>query len=187
MELFGQQDRAIEGHPGHHLRMGELSWFSARFPYALIRLPPDCFKMFEQQNEDAEMNLGVTAHTVLGVEEAVQYLSVDIELHLRGSCIADAHGAGVLIAREPHCLPLLKLPLATQPVHDLDLLRTAGQRAQQPVLPCHSFVVVASIDKRQQGEGGIAQPAIAVIPVAHTADDSGRDVVTAATTPPVGR
>ena len=48
------------------------------------------------------------------------------------------------------------------------------------------LVVIAGVHQRQQRERGVAQPAVAIVPVAHAADASGSDVVGAATMPPVG-
>jgi hypothetical protein len=38
----------------------------------------------------------------------------------------------------------------------------------------------------QEGEGGVAEPAVTIIPVPHPPNHSGSDVVGAATIPPVG-
>ena len=88
----------------------------------------------------------------------------------RGGGVADAHGARIFVAGEPVDLPLDELTLAFEAVHDLDLVGTAGEGAQEPVLPGDGFVEIAGVGQGEQGEGGVAQPAIAVVPVAHAAD-----------------
>src|SRR5207249_5718081 len=47
-ELFDPFDRAVESHPGHDFRKGEVSWLAARLPHALIRLLPDRLEVLEQ-------------------------------------------------------------------------------------------------------------------------------------------
>jgi hypothetical protein len=54
-------------------------------------------------------------------------------------------------------------------VHDLQLIRTAGDSAQQPVPPFPRLVIIAGAPERQQRERGVPQPPVPVIPVAHTA------------------
>src|ERR1035438_805743 len=43
LELFRKQHRAVEGYPGHHLRIGEMLRPPAYLPYALIGQLPDFF------------------------------------------------------------------------------------------------------------------------------------------------
>ncbi len=50
----------------------------------------------------------------------------------------------------------------------------AGGGAQQPVAPGARLVVVAGVHQRQQRERGVAQPAVAVVPVARAADLLGQ-------------
>ena len=45
----------------------------------------------------------------------------------------------------------------------------AGDGAQQPVPPGPGLFQVAGVQQRIQREGGVAQPAIAIVPVAHAA------------------
>ena len=78
MQSFGEKYSSVEGYPGHHLRIGKLLRTSARFPDAFVRLVPDFFQSIEQQNEHAEVILGVAAHALLRVEKGVQHLPVNI-------------------------------------------------------------------------------------------------------------
>ena len=174
VELFGKQDGSVEGYPGHHLGVGELLGFAAGFPDAFVGLLPDGFEMLKEGNQHAEFIPGATAEGVLGLEEAVEHFAVDVELNLAGCRVADAHGEGVFIAGEPADFPLEELAFALEAVHDLDLVGTAGEGAEEPVLPRGRFGEVAAIGEGEEGEGGVAQPAVAVVPVADAADGLGQ-------------
>ena len=67
-------------------------------------------------------------------------------------------------------LVLLEATLAPHAIHDLHLLRTPGDRTQEPLPPRTCFVDISRLHQRHQGEGRVAQPAIPVIPVAHAAE-----------------
>ena len=47
-ELFGEQNGAIEGDPGHHLGIGEVLRAAAGFPDALVGVLPDGLEVFEE-------------------------------------------------------------------------------------------------------------------------------------------
>lgn len=121
-----------------------------------------------------------------GLQQGVGHLAIDIELHLFGSGIADAYGCRALVATQPGNLPFQQIALAGDAIHDLHLRRGAGDRAQQPVAPGTGFLVIAEFHQGEQGQRRVAQPAIAVVPVARPPIFSGREVVAAATMPPVG-
>ena len=79
-------------------------------------------------------------------------------------------GAEWLVAAEPAELDLGQPALALDPVHDLQLRRLAGDGAEEPLAPGAGLVDVAGVHHRQQGEGGVAEPAEAVVPVADPAE-----------------
>ena len=101
-------------------------------------------------------------------------LAVDVELELPGRGVADPHRARSLVARQPVDLPLVEPPLAPGPVHDLHLGRVAGRRPQQPAPPGHGLLVEAAAHQRLEGQGGVAQPAEPVVPVATAAQRLGQ-------------
>ena len=57
-------------------------------------------------------------------------------------------------------------PRPVDGVHDLHLGGVAGDGAQQPVPPDVGLLGVAGLDQRVEGERGVAEPAVAVVPVA---------------------
>ena len=102
--------------------------------------------------------------------QRVHHFAENIELQLVMRRVADAHRLRVGVARQPRHFPFGQPPLAANAVHDLNLARTAGRRAQEPVAPHLRLVVVAAVHQRQQRQRRVAQPAVAVVPVAHAAN-----------------
>ena len=60
------------------------------------------------------------------------------------------------------------------PVHDLHVGRVARDRAQEPLAPGLGLVPVAGVQHREQRQGRVAEPAVAVVPVADAADLLGQ-------------
>ena len=83
-------------------------------------------------------------------------------------------GLRALVAVEPVELELGQPPLARDPVHDLELLRQPGDRAEQPVAPCARLVVVARPHERQQCQRRVAEPAVPVVPVPNASERLGQ-------------
>ena len=69
---------------------------------------------------------------------------------------------------------------------DLQIFGTPAAARSSHSRQATRLVVIAGEEQRVQRERGVAQPAIAVVPVAHAAGCSGSEVVAAATMPPVG-
>ena len=100
-------------------------------------------------------------------------LAVDVELELLEAGVADPHRRRVLVARQPVDLVLGEPALAARAVHDLQVRGVARDRAQQPVAPLDGFLHVAGRHQRVERERRVAQPAVAVVPVAHAAGPLG--------------
>ena len=106
--------------------------------------------------------------------QRIHHFAVDVELQLRARGVADAHRPRAAIAREPRHLPFHQPALACQAVQRLDLCRRAGDAAPQPGAPGLRLLAIAGMHQREQRERGIAQPAIAVVPVALAAGQFGQ-------------
>src|SRR5215469_16910696 len=76
----------------------------------------------------------------------------------------------MLIAAQPRNLPLREQALAREAIHDLHALRVAGHGTQQPLAPQLRLAIEPAVNHYLQREGGITQPAVTIVPVAHTAD-----------------
>ncbi len=161
---------AVECHPRHHLRMHEMLRRRAHLPDPLVGQPPDPLEMVEEgdaQRPAPRIGGKPAAHRML---EHVGELAVDVELGLARGGIAHAHGARSFEAAQPVELALVQVALPGHAVHDLQLLRASRHRAYEPVLPGIGFLGVARVQEGEQGERRVAQPAIAIVPVARAAD-----------------
>lgn len=107
---------------------------------------------------------------------------VELELPCRG--VADADGRAALVAAQMRELLVRQMATTGEGVHDLQLVGVTRNRTQQPVAPGPRLHGVAA---GQQGERRVVQPAVAVVQLRTRPFRSGRDVVTAAVMPPVGR
>ena len=143
-------------------------------PDAVIGLVPLPGKML--QHRAFQFPAGVI-HLELGhtpLMKGVDQFAIDIELKLRMRGVADPHRLRALVAGQPCGLPFQKSALAHDAVHDLHVGRRAGRGAEQPIVPGGSFRGIAGVHQRQQREGGIPQPAEAIIPVARAAELFGQ-------------
>ena len=103
-----------------------------------------------------------------------EHLAVDVELELARGGVADPHRGRLLVARQPADLPFVESALTGGPVHDLELGDIPGHGAQQPVAPRQGLFVESAAHERLEGEGGVAQPAVPVVPVALTTECLGQ-------------
>ena len=108
------------------------------------------------------------------VRAASSDLPEDVELELLARFVADAHRLRVLVAGQPVELDLGEPPFAADAVHDLELAGVAGDGSLQPTLPGARFFAVAAQQQGLQGERGVTQPGVAVVPVAHAAELFGQ-------------
>ena len=88
--------------------------------------------------------------------------------------IADAHRRRALVARQPPEGQLAEATLPGEPVHDLDLAGVARHGAQEPLPPRPRLVGVPAHHERVEGERGVPEPAVAIVPVAHAPDEFGQ-------------
>ena len=143
---------------------------AANFPDPLVGLPPDFLQMFEKgELRRPARRVGrqsAPPRLVMDVHD----LAEDVELKLAVSGVAEAHRRRIFVTRQPRRDPFGQPPLTGDAVHDLQLARTAGYRAQQPFAPCLRLVEVTGTHGAEQNQRGVAQPAIAVVPVALAAD-----------------
>ncbi len=110
----------------------------------------------------------------MGLIHDVGDLAVDVELQLFGRRVADAHRPRIGVAAQPRRLELRHAALAAQTVQNLDLARVAGDRPQQPAAPGERLFLETRVQQRDEDEGRVAQPAVAIVPVAHAAERLGQ-------------
>ena len=101
-------------------------------------------------------------------------LAEHVGLPLLHGSVADPHRPRPGVPGEVVEGVLGKVPGAVDGVHDLEVVRVAGHGAQQPVPPEPRLVGVPGVDQRLDGQGGVAQPAVAVVPVPLAAELLGQ-------------
>src|SRR5262245_33457321 len=170
MVLLGGLHRAVDSDPRHDFRVCEMLRAAAGLPNALIRLPPDLFQLVRECKLEAPRGTARRNAADVRLMQGVHHLAEDIELELLVRRVADAHRTRTFITRKPWELPFPEKTLTGKAIHDLCLRRTTGRSANQPIAPRRCFAIVASVHQREQCERGVAQPAIAIVPVAHASD-----------------
>lgn len=173
LELFEGFDAAIEGDPGHDLRMGEMPARAANFPNALVGLVP----MVRDEVDEVTLDVpGVfrrgeaeVAFEVGGVDD----LAVNIELKLAGGGVADADRAGIFVAVEVREFEFGKRTFAGDTVEHLKLAWIARDGALEPIAEGGGFLAIAGLHEGEERECGVAKPAEAIVPVAHAANVFG--------------
>ena len=150
--------------------MRELLARAPDFPDAIIRLLPDLLQVPQRLALHVPARARIREAAAARQMQCIHHFAPDIQLQLSGGGIADAHRRRTLIAGKPRHFPFGQPSLAEDAVHDLQVLRRAGQRPVQPVAPGAGLLVVAATHERGQGERRIADPAVAVVPVARAAE-----------------
>ena len=169
-EHFRALDGAIERDPCHDLRRHVMRAIAAPLPDAVVRLVPYFRQMFEHLAFEVP---GSVIQLQLGhprLMKCVDQFAVDVELQLGMRGIADPDRLRALVTGQPARLPFEQAALAHDAVHDLHAGRRPRHRAQQPIVPARRFLGIARVHQRQQREGGVAQPAEAIIPVSGAAE-----------------
>src|SRR5215831_1485164 len=108
--------------------------------------------------------------TLARLVDGVHEFAVHVELQLNGSGVADAHRRGAVITRQPRYLPFGELPFTRQAIHDLELVWASRHSAREPSSPCLRLLAIPCRIERHKRQGRVAQPAIAIVPVALAAE-----------------
>ena len=102
--------------------------------------------------------------------DAIEHFAEDVKLFLIGCTVADADRLRVAIAAQMCQLHLLKVTLATNAVHDLQVFSVGVRETAQPVGEGAGLLGKAEHVEGVERERRVAQPCETIIPVAHTAD-----------------
>ena len=100
------------------------------FPNSVVRLVPDRFQMFDQRAFKSPTRVicrktGPPRHI-----KRVKDFSVNIELDLASRGITNPYRGRFLIARKPGHLVFHEASLSSHAIHDLQIIRTSGNRSQ---------------------------------------------------------
>ena len=171
---LGQARAAVQRHPAHELGRGEVLLLAAHLPDAAVRPAPVRHRRLDLLDEDRPHALGQVV-AGLGVEvHRVEHRAPDVVLVLVVRAVADPHRAGVLVARQVIERRLRQLGAAVDAVHDLQLsldrLGDVGDEVEEVVgLPVEAERVEAPERERR-----VADPRVAVVPVALAAGRLGQ-------------
>ena len=143
-------------------------------PDALVGLAPASLEAREQMRCSAQALSSRDQAAPPRLVEEVEHLAVDVELELLAGAVPDPDRRRALVAGEPVELELRQPPFAGRAVHDLDVVRVAGDGAQQPAPPRACLLDEAVPEQRREREARVAEPAEAVVPVADAADLLGQ-------------
>ena len=174
----GHPDTAVEGDPAHEPAVGEVLAPSAGLPDALLRLVPVLGQPVQQLADRRPAAVPDRQPALVGEEDAVQRLAVDVELELVGGAVADADRARAAVTGPVLQRLLLEVRGAVDPVHDVQRATLAadllGHPVPQPAAELRRFLGEPQPQQRVDGERGIAHPGEAVVPVALPADLLGQ-------------
>ena len=100
---LGQAQGAVERHPAHHLRMGEVPGLAPHLPDSGVGLAPDAAYEVGVAGE-ALARLAVESSSGLRVDQGgLEEVAVDVELSLRGGVVAYAYRARAAVAVQLEC------------------------------------------------------------------------------------
>src|SRR5664280_3622738 len=108
---------------------------AADFPDPVIRLIPDCLEMRDERAFERPTGVICFKPGAPGDIQGIQNFTVDVELKLVGRGVANPNRSRSFITWEPRYFKLHEPALASNTVHDLQIIRTAGDRSQQPLAP----------------------------------------------------
>ena len=169
----GQARGAVERDPAHRLRLRVMPGGGANLPDAGIGLAP---VLADEVGDAREVAAGARAQRVAlaGIDErAVEQLTVCVELDLTGGAVADPYRARATIAIERQCA-LGRVRTAVETIEHLQARKRQSGRVHEPPEEGRRLGVAAQLQQRLQGERGVANPAIAVVPVTFAADPFGQ-------------
>ena len=106
-------------------------------------------------------------------EGRVEQLAVRVELHLAGRAVADPHRPRAAIALERQ-RALGRVRAAVETIEHLQPRQRQSRRVHEPPEERRRLGVTAQLQQRLQGERGVANPAVAVVPVPLAADTLGQ-------------
>ena len=173
-EVSRHAHHPVHRHPGHQATVGEFLLSTACLPDALFRRVPVGHQPVHHLAELCPALMTHAPGSLVGVIDRVHQLAVNVELTLVGSSISNTHRAGSTPALEVVERVLVEIAGAVDSVHDPER-RAAFGMVEDP-LPCPAqkldrFVAIPEGNQGIHGEAGVADPGVAVVPIALASDE----------------
>ena len=162
----------------HSTLRGEvMARLAAHLPHAGVRLAPARARRCSARSATNRWISEVELAELLAVQiQRVEQLAVDVELGLAPGAVADADRGRVAPAAQVGQLALGEVVLAADPVHDLQraLAGASAGRAGHERDEVLGLVRAGADVQRLERQAGVADPGVAVVPVALAADRLGQ-------------
>ena len=171
---LGQPRAAVERDPAHELGRGEVARLAAHLPDAAVGLAPVRDRGLDLDHEQRPDALGHLVARLRVQVDGVQDGAPDVVLGLRVRRVPDPHGARVLVAREVVERALGQLGPAVDPVHDLQRPLLRVRDVADEVEEVVGLPVEAERVEAPERERRVADPRVAVVPVALAARGLGQ-------------
>src|SRR5882724_8965177 len=167
------RQQAVEGDPAHHLGEGMVEAPGAFLPDPFVGLPPEPAGGLAEPGEEARLGAVELAAAADELAGRLDQLAVDVELELAGRAVAHPHRPRAAVAVQGGQGVLRDARLAVHVVEHPELGMAHPRGIEEPGEEGLPLLLVAQVEERGQGPGGIARPAVAVVPVARAADRLG--------------
>jgi hypothetical protein len=167
--LVREAEPAIERHPAHELGVDEVLLAPAGLPDPLVGAAPVCTHPIEQRAEVGPEVGGDGRPVLVGEVHRIHQLAVDVELELIEGAVADADGPRAAVPVEVVERVFGQVAPAVDPVHDLQGSVPAGfvDARLQPLHEPRRLLGEADPQQRVEGERGVPDPGVAVVPISH--------------------
>src|SRR5207249_3966325 len=147
--------------------------FPAALPDAAIGLGPALARRIHHLGDEFPVIIVGRAAAQIPLPRKIQRLTVNIELHLTPCVVPDADRPAAAIPLEGFHFGLAEPPLTGEPVYGLYLGAGSGSAPFDERTERLRRSLVAQLEHRANGEGGVAHPAVSVVPVVGSGNGCG--------------
>ena len=161
-----QPRRAVQSDPAHELGRHVMLGLAARLPDALIGLAPDRGRALGLRLHDRPKPARQPLAAPCVQQDRVERRAEHVVLALVEGAVADPHRAGAGVAREVVARGLGQIAAPVDPVHDLQRAVPVALEVGDELHELVGLPVEVEEVQRLQREGRVADPRVAVVPVA---------------------